>query len=119
MSLRLSPAATAIQTSVDGGLFKLASREPGWWLVFILSNGLGWEHVSVRAVRSGTKHTVADRTPTWREMCQVKAACWPAEDFVLQFHPPSRDYVNIHPHVLHLWRPTDGLGISLPPRECV
>lgn len=115
----MSPAASAIETGVDGGVYTLASCEAGWWLVFILSNGAGWEHVSVRASRRGPSGRLQDRTPTWREMCQVKAACWPDDDCVLQFHPPRRDYVNIHPHVLHLWRPVDGLGVSLPPVACV
>lgn len=58
-----------------------------------------WEHVSVHARESSEV-----RLPTWNEMCAMKALFWDAEDCVLQFHPPRSQYVNRHPHVLHLWR---------------
>lgn len=58
-----------------------------------------WEHVSVH-VREGER----PRTPTWDEMCVIKALFWDADDCVIQFHPPRSQYVNRHPHVLHLWR---------------
>lgn len=75
-------------------------------LFVIASDGEGWEHVSVHA-RDGMQQ----RTPTWDEMCFVKSKFWSDEDCVVQFHPPRRDYVNVHPHVLHLWRP---IGSNLP-----
>lgn len=68
----------------------------------IISDGEGWEHVSV--------HIVADkeqRTPTWAEMCKIKDMFWDDEDCVIQYHPPKSDYVNNHKHTLHLWRPTN------------
>ena len=85
----------------NNGVFRLPSPEPGWTLEMICSDGLGWEHVSVHA-RRGDK----PRTPTWKEMCAVKDACWDDEDVVIQYHPAKSEYVNNHPHVLHLWRPT-------------
>jgi len=60
----------------------------------------GWEHVSVDARRENDK----TRTPTWKEMAFVKATCWDDDDVVVQFHPARASYVNVHPHVLHLWR---------------
>lgn len=113
MSLRLDPAARALQVTVNGGAYVLPSCEPGWSLFFILSNGAGWEHVSVRAIQGKRS-----RIPTWKEMCQVKAACWAPEDLVLQFHPPASRYVNTHSSVLHLWRPI-GQAVPQPPLECV
>lgn len=59
----------------------------------------GWEHVSVRR----EKHV-----PNWQEMCFVKDLFWAPEECVVQFHPPASQYVNNHPHVLHLWRWTRG-----------
>jgi len=59
------------------------------------SDGAGWEHVSV---------SLLDRCPSWEEMCKIKALFWSDEDLVVQFHPPKSDYVNNHPHCLHLWR---------------
>jgi len=67
------------------------------------SDGMGWEHVSVTINRQ--------RTPTWEIMAYVKDLFWDEEDTVIQFHPPKSQYVNCHPHCLHLWRP---VGKSLP-----
>jgi hypothetical protein len=58
-----------------------------------------WEHVSVSTV---------SRTPTWAEMCRVKRLFWADDDVVVKFHPRRRDYINEHPHCLHLWRWTAG-----------
>lgn len=54
------------------------------------------------------------RTPTWSEMSFVKDVFWGEEDMVMQLHPPKSEYVNNHPHVLHLWRPTEQI-IPIPP----
>jgi hypothetical protein len=70
----------------------------------IASDGLGWEHVSVSFVTD---------TPTWDQMCEVKAVFWDPEDCVVQYHPPTSEYVNLHPHCLHLWRPV-GSEIQRP-----
>lgn len=72
----------------------------------VVSDGLGWEHVSVHMNSDGK-----DRTPTWSEMCRIKNIFWDEEDCVLQYHPPKSDYVNQHKHVLHLWRP---IGVEIP-----
>jgi len=111
-------------TSADGnnGAFYLESPEPGWRLALICSDGTGappfavWEHVSVHAFRSGTREFsgAKTRTPTWKEMAYVKDLCWDAEDVVMQLHPRKSEYVNNHPHVLHLWRPVD-VEIPTPP----
>lgn len=63
----------------------------------IVSDGAEWEHVSA---------SLADRIPTWEEMCWVKDTFWSPEDCVVQYHPPKADYVNCHTYTLHLWRPT-------------
>lgn len=60
-------------------------------------DGAGWEHVSVSIPDS-------HRTPTWSEMCEIKAMFWDAEDCVVQFHPPAKDDINTHKHCLHMWR---------------
>lgn len=72
----------------------------------IASDGEGWEHVSVHMSSDGK-----DRTPTWAEMCKIKALFWDEEDCVMQLHPPKSDYVNNHKHCLHLWRP---IGVEIP-----
>jgi hypothetical protein len=92
------------------GAFVLPSPEPGWELYIIADDGThgdvvpesrDWEHVSVHAARDKRQRK---RTPTWKEMCFVKSVFWDPEDVVAQFHPPASEYVNVHPHVLHLWR---------------
>lgn len=98
------PVAT---TPFEGqfGAFQLSSPEPGWTLMVIADDGAqpeseGWEHVSVHARNS--QHRM--RTPTWKEMAYVKGLFWDDDDVVVQFHPKKSEYVNVHPHVLHLWR---------------
>jgi hypothetical protein len=91
----------------NNGAFLIDSCEPGWKLALIASDGGGWEHVSVQAIRGKKDH----RVPTWREMAFVKATCWDDEDVVIQYHPRKSEYVNQHPYVLHLWRP---IGVELP-----
>jgi hypothetical protein len=109
-------------TRADGnnGAFDIESPEPGWRLALIASDGSDpsiaekWEHVSVHAFRGDLGRPSKLRTPTWREMSYVKRLCWDAEDVVMQLHPAESQYVNAHPHVLHLWRPI-GREIPTPP----
>lgn len=72
----------------------------------IIASDIVWEHVSVH-LTVGKKA----KTPTWEQMCFVKDLFWSKEDCVIQFHPAESDYVNMHEHVLHLWRP---IGIHFP-----
>jgi hypothetical protein len=103
---RLPPTERLYSTSADGnnGAFDL-----GMGMLAIASDGGGWEHVSV---------SFSNRTPTWKEMAQVKSIFWDAEDCVVQYHPPKSRYVNFHPHCLHLWRPT-AIEMPQPPMEFV
>lgn len=80
----------------------------------LVSDGGGWEHVSALVLVT-PKDT---RLPTWPEMCEIKAVFWGPEDAVVQFHPPESQYVNTHPHVLHLWRPSVAT-LPMPPRWMV
>lgn len=106
------------------GAFLIESCEPGWMLALVCDDGLafeqitGWEHVSVRAYALAGRNTQRSRIPTWKEMCQVKELCWGPEAVVMQLHPAKSQYVDKHPHVLHLWRPIEG-QIPLPPKELV
>ena len=69
----------------------------------------GWEHVSV---------SLKKRCPTWEEMCMVKDIFWGEDECVVEFHPPKKDYVNVMPYCLHLWRKI-GENAELPPKEFV
>lgn len=76
-------------------------------LICIVSEGRGWDHVSVRAEEPDG----ASRVPTWGEMCLIKELFWGPGESVVQYHPRKSQYVNNHPHVLHLWRPQE---VELP-----
>jgi hypothetical protein len=95
---------TSSSSDGNNGAFDFESPESGWRLAVIASDGHSWEHVSVHAYqgRNGRKQ----RVPNWREMCYVKRLFWDDDDTVIQFHPRRSEYVNTHPNVLHLWRPT-------------
>jgi hypothetical protein len=43
---------------------------------------------------------------------------WAEDECVVQFHPAKKDYVNIHPFTLHLWKPTES-WLPAPPKEMV
>ena len=118
-SARLTHHPILKSSPADGnnGMFILESVEPGWQLAVLASDssepaGEGlprWEHASVHAFK-GEKQ----RTPKWLEMCYVKNLFWDSEDVVMQLHPRASQYVNCHPHTLHLWRPIDAV-IPEPP----
>lgn len=74
-----------------------------------------FEHVSVKA--SSKDFRVTD-IPQWEEMCFIKSLFWDDEDIVMQLHPKKSEYINQHPHVLHLWRPVDK-EIPAPPTIAV
>lgn len=109
------------------GAFKLTHPDTGRALYVIASDGryeaatrrppddpiFRWEHVSVSV--GGVTPNVC---PTWAEMCWVKDQFWEPSEWVVQFHPAAADHVNVHPGVLHLWRPkVDALPV--PPKETV
>lgn len=72
-----------------------------------------WDHCSV-----SIREDDSTRLPRWDEMCAIKDLFWDAADCVVQFHPPRSQYVNDHPHVLHLWRSVTHRQ-PLPPRWMV
>jgi hypothetical protein len=120
LSLADDPRMGSTPAYGNNGVFTVPSPEPGWVLYLICSDGadvpgpLGeWEHVSV-SVRQRDKVRIA----TWKEMAFVKTCCWDDDDCVVQFHPRTADYVNVHPSVLHLWRWKGG-DFPMPPIEAV
>lgn len=72
-------------------------------LRIIASDGGGWDHVSV---------SLPTRCPTWEEMCWVKRLFFSPDEVVMQLHPATSNYVNNHPHCLHLWRPQSAEEIA-------
>jgi hypothetical protein len=76
-----------------------------------------WEHVSITVAYQNGKKWV-ERDPRWEEMCWIKSLFWGPEECVVQFHPPESNYVNNHPHCLHLWKSKSG-AFPMPPTICV
>jgi len=76
----------------------------GYELRCQVSDGEGWEHVSVTVAPKGKNAT---RCPTWEEMCWIKDLFWDKDECVIQYHPAEKDYVSMHHFCLHLWRPID------------
>jgi hypothetical protein len=84
----------------------------------LAAEGLDWEHVSIHMRDMSRPIKDQQRTPTWVEMCWLKELFWNQDEEVIQVHPKKSDYVNIHLHVLHLWRPVDG-KLRLPSKTMV
>lgn len=61
-----------------------------------------FEHVSV---------SLKKRVPTWDEMTWIADLFFFPEERLVQYRPAASEYVNLHPHCLHWWRP---LGETLP-----
>lgn len=93
----------SFRTDGNNGAFELPFG--GHTLAVIVSDGDGWDHVSV---------SLGDRCPTWEEMCHVKDLFFEPEECVVQYHPPRSEYVNNCGECLHLWRPHDAV-IPRPP----
>lgn len=70
----------------------------------VVSDGEGWDHVSVH-ITTIKKNRVIQRTPTWKEMCKAKEIFFTDDEWVVQYHPAKKAYINDHDYTLHLWRP--------------
>jgi hypothetical protein len=88
-------------------------------LFCMVSDLCGWDHLSVRVEGlKNKKFRKKKRVPNWEEMCFLKNLFWNEEETVVQFHPKASEYVNCHPHVLHLWR-DQSTEYKLPPKIMV
>lgn len=53
-------------------------------------------------------------TPSHEDTCLVKQAFIGPDRYAYAVLPPSKQYVNLHAHCLHLWTRVDGNGQVLP-----
>lgn len=97
-------------TDETGGYLFLTSPH-GRVLKVIASWGGGWDHVSVSVDYS-------TQPPTWAEMEFVKRTFFRKDECAMQLHVPEEEHINVHPGVLHIWRPQKG-QIPMPPRIMV
>lgn len=88
----------SIAKQADDGFAGLISL-PLWQGTIVVSNGAGWEHVSVAPFKSRV-------VPSWDDMCKVKSWFWNDDEEVIQIHPKAEQYVNNKGNCLHLWRCT-------------
>lgn len=51
-------------------------------------------------------------------MCMVKDIFFRDDECVVEFHPPKKDYVDLMPYCLHMWKKI-GEEYKLPPKEYV
>lgn len=101
-----NPKVTVVTSSPDGGQgWVNVGKGLGNAPAVIWSFGGGWDHVSV---------SYANRCPTWDEMCKVKEVFFRDDECCVEYHPARKDYVNIHPYCLHIWRPQNE-AIPTPP----
>lgn len=62
------------------------------------SDGKRWAHVSC---------SYGDKLPSWDDLRRVKDI-FLGDVMAYQVLPPASEYVNMHPHTLHLWHCMDG-----------
>lgn len=74
-------------------------------LRIIASSGDGWDHVSVSR---------EDRIPNYNEMCAAKRVFFEDTEWAVEYHAPVEKHINIHPRVLHIWRPQTA-HLPVPP----
>ena len=83
-----------------GGSYK--DQDTGDKLNFMFSYQMGWYHLSV---------SMPDKDPSWVQMCKMKDIFFDDEEECVEYHPKKSEYINVHPHCLHIWRrnPEDSL----------
>lgn len=103
--LKSHPFLSTDSTNGNNGFFVIPHyRINGYELRCQISDGEGWEHVSVTVAPLKKDAT---RCPTWEEMCWIKDVFWKDDEAVVQYHPVKSDYVSMHHFCLHLWKPTN------------
>jgi hypothetical protein len=88
-----------------GGAFTVPSPIDKAVMAVIASADAGWDHVSVSR---------KNRCPNWTEMESIAKLFFKDDETAVQYHVPAADHINLHPYVLHWWRPHDQL-LPMPP----
>jgi hypothetical protein len=115
---RITHGDYATERGARYGAFVL--RHPsGVYLRVIAASGEGWEQMNLPLPAwEHVSVSTANRPPTWEELCWVADLFFNPDEWLVQYRPGQADYVNEHPHTLHLWKPV-GIDLPRPPRECV
>lgn len=96
------------------GTFIIDRYKNDEFYLVIVSNGLGWDHVSVTLHKKNGANI--KRCPSYEEMQMVKEKVFSEEEVVFQLHPREEDYIDTHPYCLHLWKPNN-CNMSIPPLD--
>lgn len=85
----------------DVGRYELFHPKKGYILIIsgTVKEGKRWVHLSLSR---------GDRVPDWEELKAVKSRFLGDEALAIQVFPPKSQWVNVHPHCLHLWQCVDG-----------
>ncbi|MBU6232329.1 hypothetical protein KGP36_06880 [Patescibacteria group bacterium] len=86
-------SGNAVEWGENAGCFTVPFL--GERLHIIATTAGRWDHVSVQA---------RGRCPVWEEMEHVKRMFFKDDEIAFQLHVKPKDHINLHPHVLHMWR---------------
>lgn len=105
---RLTSGPTAsLESDGNNGMFFVSRRFVT--LRCMVSDGGGWDHVSV---------SLADRCPKHEEMEFVRELFFHDDECVVLYSVPRSNHINVHPYCLHMWRQHD-VVVPLPPEWMV
>ncbi len=100
---RIGPAWKLLERHAGGGAF-LRGTLKAVFSVSRFDDGRVWLHVSV----CGRKGRGEFYTPSFEELKRVKHDFIGEDKWAYQVFPSSKDYINHHPNVLHLYSLMDG-----------
>lgn len=105
--IRIQPRLSIIREAPDGltAWAQLKATVKPQQVAIQVSWGGGWDHVSA---------SFKNRTPSWEEMAEIKDMFFRKNETAVQYHPEEDEYVNNHPHCLHIWK-KQGHTHELPP----
>lgn len=82
--------------------YKIGDNLMVLWSARREADGKRWIHVS---------YSRPSKDPSWEDTCEVKRTFIGKDRKAISVMPAEAEYVNIHPHCLHLWACLDGDGL--------
>lgn len=114
--IRVDLYGDGIVGNEHNGAFVIDRHKNGEFFLLVVSNGMGFDHVSVTLHRKNGADI--KRCPSFGEMQMIKEKIFEDDEIVFQLHPREEDYINTHPFCLHLWRPNN-CEMNIPPLYAV
>ena len=119
--IRKGPLASDESYGLQGYFTLYVGQHPaGFDTIYCIqsSNRHGWDHVSCYAIYFDYENNKRARIMGWMEMEYIRSLFFEDDEWVIQYSPPREKRVNVHPYVLHMWRPHDG-ELATPPQWMV